>query len=258
MKLEAALKPRGQDVRIANAGHPPPLLLDPGSRPSLLEGGAAPPLGVAAYPGYEEMMVSLAPGSSLVLYTDGLVERSGHSLDDGLARLLQAASLDSPEPEVLCEQLLQRMLSEVSADDVAVLAVQLEPASPRFERVVPAELRALAPLRQSLNLWLSGIGAGGEETYDVLVACGEACTNAIQHAYPPGDASFRVEGSCDEGTLEITISDQGSWRPQAPEAGGLGMQLMEGLMDSVEVSTGAHGSRVTLRRRLGAGPDEGA
>ena len=239
-------------VRISVAGHPPPLLLESESGSGrLVTGEQAPPLGVATYPGYEETVITLGPGSSLVLYTDGLIERPGRSLDEGLERLLAAGIPGTAEPEALCERLLGAMLTDAAADDVAVVAVQLKAAVLEFERVVPADPRALAPLRQSLNLWLNGIGVSADEVYDVLVACGEACTNAIQHAYPPGDATFRVSGVCENGTLEITVSDRGRWRARAPGSGGLGLLLMQGLMDSVDVDTGADGSNVILRRRFG-------
>ena len=71
---------------------------------------------------WPEGEVDLAPGETLVLYTDGLVERRGESLDDGFARLVgTAAALARREPEALADELLIGMLSEDGDDDVAIV-----------------------------------------------------------------------------------------------------------------------------------------
>ncbi|MCS0639479.1 SpoIIE family protein phosphatase [Streptomyces sp. LP05-1] len=76
-------------LRYARAGHPPPLLIgaDGGSR--YLSGALAPPLGPVPFTGYAEEEVPVSDGDTLVLYTDGLIERRGEAMDTGLARLVQ-------------------------------------------------------------------------------------------------------------------------------------------------------------------------
>lgn len=111
----------------ANAGHPPPLVHVPGrgvmaieDRPELILGHSAPPR--------QDHEAWLAPGSTLLLYTDGLVERRGSPLDAGLARLrrtlVRMGDLDLPE---LCDVLLNRLVPGRSEDDVAILALRTSP-----------------------------------------------------------------------------------------------------------------------------------
>jgi serine phosphatase RsbU (regulator of sigma subunit)/anti-sigma regulatory factor (Ser/Thr protein kinase) len=135
----AVLDPDAGQVVLAAAGHPPPLvvgtggcrLVETGRRrilglPSLLDGAGA---GEAAT---EEATVTLGPGELLVLYSDGLVERRGESLADGLDRLRAAAAELAAEPgwaDAPAQRLVDAMLSaSETADDVAVLAVGFVPA----------------------------------------------------------------------------------------------------------------------------------
>jgi PAS domain S-box-containing protein len=123
----AVLAPDARRVTLACAGHLPPVLLAPERAPELLTGGRSLPVGlVDRRVPRAETAVELAPGGGLLLYTDGLVERRGESIDTGLARLL-AAARDSAAPEALTAALLP---PEGSDDDVCVLSVRLrrEPA----------------------------------------------------------------------------------------------------------------------------------
>ncbi|MFN2607179.1 MAG: SpoIIE family protein phosphatase [Acidimicrobiales bacterium] len=118
--------PRQGTVRLANAGHPPPLACGPeGVR--MLEGSQGAMLGTGAAPVAVDAMVELAPGTTLLLYTDGLVERPDRALGDGLAELVAVATRSSHQPEELCEAVLAAMLPRGAdrADDVALLAVRI-------------------------------------------------------------------------------------------------------------------------------------
>lgn len=108
-----------------NAGHPPPLLARPDGRTLLLEDGLAPVLGVD--PGLERTTATmeLPSGSTLLLYTDGLIERPGEDIGRGLTRLRQHATALAREPlAVLRDELLAR-LSDDQHDDIAVLALRV-------------------------------------------------------------------------------------------------------------------------------------
>ncbi|HEY0871159.1 MAG TPA: GAF domain-containing SpoIIE family protein phosphatase [Acidothermaceae bacterium] len=111
-----------REFRVATAGHPPPLVVPadrPGFYPDLPVG---PPLGVHAVAGRSSAVVGLAEGSVLLFYTDGLIERRGESIDEGLERLRCAFSADSPE--AVCRQLAKAMLDDGIQDDVAIVAVR--------------------------------------------------------------------------------------------------------------------------------------
>ncbi len=108
-----------------NAGHLPPLLAQPDGRTLLLEEGHAPILGVDPALARETATVTLPPGATLLLYTDGLVERPGEDIGRGLTRLRQHAAALAREPlAVFRDELLTRM-SDVQNDDVAVLALRV-------------------------------------------------------------------------------------------------------------------------------------
>ena len=152
------------------------------------------PLGARQYPAYEEASIVVGPGDTVVLFTDGLVESPELSLDDGLAQL-RADAVELPrDPDALCAGLLERRFGRESPnDDVALLAVRIDAfGEERMELSLPAEPDSLAYMRRSVARWLKDAGATDDEAYDVLVACGEACANAVAHAYPMGNAAFEV------------------------------------------------------------------
>jgi PAS domain S-box-containing protein len=114
-------------LRWTSAGHPPPLLLPPGGQAQYLEAGQGLVLGapLSTGPSRPNATQSLPPGSTLLLYTDGLIEVPGSDLDTGLDRLRRHALTLAHAPlDTLCDQLLARM-PPGSTDDVALLALRL-------------------------------------------------------------------------------------------------------------------------------------
>ncbi|SOD62956.1 GAF domain-containing protein [Streptomyces zhaozhouensis] len=111
-------------VRWSNAGHPPPLLLVPGRRPRFLDEEPGVPLGVDAGVTRPEHRAELPAGSVLVLYTDGLVEEPGRSLDDGMRTLARVAEARlGGSLEELCEALATECAGD-AGDDIAILALR--------------------------------------------------------------------------------------------------------------------------------------
>jgi PAS domain S-box-containing protein len=238
-------------LRIARAGHPPPLLVDPDGSARLVEEGGGPALGVMPFASYDDVTVDFPPGARIVLYTDGLVERRGESLDRSLDRLVQAARGAPPGAEALAERLLERLLERDADDDAALLVLEAPPRGPRLELDLPADPEALGLVRTHLRRWLLEHGADRDTVADFVVASGEACTNVIEHAYGPGSASFRLEVSHENGDAVVTVRDSGRWRDGAGEHG---TALMRALMDDVTIERGDGGTVVHLRRRIGT-PD---
>jgi anti-sigma regulatory factor (Ser/Thr protein kinase) len=140
-------------------------------------------------------------------------------------------------------------------DDVVVLAVALAPdLGPRLALEVPALPASLATVRRALTRWLCEAGADEVEAYEVLVAVGEATSNAVEHAYGPGGAStVRVTSTRDGDLVRVDVSDDGAWREARGRDRGRGLGMMRGLMDDVQVDTGAGGTRVQMQRRLARG-----
>ena len=113
-------------LRLSNAGHLPPVLRSPDGSVRLLDDGVSLLVGAALGTHREEVEEDLAPGSLLVLYTDGLVEHRGRDLDEGLAAL-RAAVADAPtdSAEAVCDHLLARLTDASLDDDVAILVVRV-------------------------------------------------------------------------------------------------------------------------------------
>jgi serine phosphatase RsbU (regulator of sigma subunit) len=114
-------------VRYALAGHPPPLLLRADGTTELLQQGRSPLLGVDPTEPRAEGEATLCPGDTLIVYTDGLVERPDSSIDAGIARLIdRAAALAARDPQTLADELIAGV-QEPRRDDTAVLCVRLDP-----------------------------------------------------------------------------------------------------------------------------------
>jgi GAF domain-containing protein len=111
----------------SNAGHPPAIVVPPGGGAVALENDEPDLLlGVLAHTDRQESRARLEPGGTLLLYTDGLVERRGESIDEGLATLTEAVDRLSGLPLAqMCDRLLAEMLPEDNDDDVALVAVRL-------------------------------------------------------------------------------------------------------------------------------------
>ena len=244
-------EPSTSTIRLASAGHPPPLAIAPDGSSAYLVHEPCPPLGVMPYLPYVERAARLAPGSTLLLYTDGLIEQRG-SIEAGLARLREAVAGHSGGPESLCDRVTATLLPDGSADDdAAVLALRDVPVTgDRLSLRLPADPDALVLARRTLGNWLTAAHATRKEAYELSVACGEACANAIEHAYPPGDAEFRLDALHDEDGVEITVSDWGRWRERRSENRGRGLELIAALTDTVDVTRTESGTAVKMRRRL--------
>ncbi|SNX97626.1 SpoIIE family protein phosphatase [Geodermatophilus sabuli] len=120
----------GTELRWASAGHPPPLVADPDGTVSVLSRGFGDLLlGVDPTTARREFTAPLPLGATVLLYTDGLVERRDRSVDAGVAHLQrQLAELVGLPLDRLCDELLARMLAGVPQDDVALVALRLQPA----------------------------------------------------------------------------------------------------------------------------------
>jgi hypothetical protein len=129
------------------AGHPPPLLLRARGGAELLGGTPWPPLGVTAPADAEVPTVILHPGDTVLLYTDGVIERRGESLAVGLERLRAAGGeLGDLVPEDLCDALLEAIVpSDDQADDVAIVAIRMvEPVPAEIDLTIPTGSAAAA------------------------------------------------------------------------------------------------------------------
>jgi serine phosphatase RsbU (regulator of sigma subunit)/anti-sigma regulatory factor (Ser/Thr protein kinase) len=246
------LDPENETVRMVSAGHPPPLVIAPDGSAYYLPATGGIALGVSRGARYREHEAPLPSGSTIVLYTDGVIEVRGETLDAGLDRLRRTAEAGHESVDALCDAVIERMVADGRpADDVALLAAHLTPLDDRLLTRWPAQSEALAEIRHLLRRWLRRQGADDDETYDITVACQEACANAVEHAYAPGDEAFEVEAVRVGPAVEISVRDHGQWRRARGSHRGRGLPMMESLMDSVHVQHTPEGTVVVMRRTLG-------
>lgn len=262
----AVLDPRTGTLEVAASGHPPPFVVTAAGTARWIDVAAGAPLGIgaaAATPTVDR----LDPGDVLVLYTDGLVERPGCPLDEGLLALARTAVAaghetvedDATVPTAQVDRIAALTVERMSwtggglADDVTLLAVArtTEPAEP-FTLELPTDPRSLRTLRRGLGAWLDAVGVGEDDAVALVHAAGEAATNAVEHAYtePPADGvGARVSAALDDGgRVTLTVADSGRWRaaPDDADGRGRGLMMMRGLVDRVDVATGPAGTAVTM------------
>ncbi|WP_346433884.1 SpoIIE family protein phosphatase [Nonomuraea composti] len=116
----------GWRLRWTNAGHPPPLLIEENGRTRYLEEASSMLLGTGFAPARKDAVVELPPRSTLLFYTDGLIESPTHSLDDGLDRLREEAAALTRHPlSTYCDRLLSRVRPADNDDDVAMLTLRV-------------------------------------------------------------------------------------------------------------------------------------
>jgi PAS domain S-box-containing protein len=251
----AVIEPDVGRLRFVNAGHPPPLLVPARGTAQLLE-GVTPPLGVSDLPVHPETVVDFPPGSAVVLYTDGLVERRGEGVDTGLRRLLSAAGGSRDGLEALRERVVDSCLGPSSGDDdVTALFVRAEDElGPSARFTLSPDRDALGALRRMLRRWLTEAGASPDDVAAVTMAANEAWENAIEHAhaFAPVPISVAFERRGDE--VFVTTHDVGGTAPgESDPDRGRGLALMQALMDEASFSFGGrYGGSVVLRRHLGA------
>ena len=238
---------------IVCAGHPPPLLRAPGGTVAYVETQGAAPLGAWPHTTYTATRITIEPGSLLVLYTDGLVERRGSSLDVGLSHLrdkLAATPLEAAD--AVCEELLTVAGEDTTlTDDIAVLVVRTlagTAASLRVEH--PADPGAVRSVRRELDRLLRSAGATDQEAYDIVTSSAEACSNAVQHAYGLDGGTFQLAAHVHEREVSVHVIDHGHWRRPMKSEGGRGLLLIRGLMDDLEVRRSREGTHVIMRKRL--------
>jgi PAS domain S-box-containing protein len=246
-------------ITWVNAGHLPPLAVTSDGIARVLDGPSSVPLGVMSYPAYEAAETEMPLGGTVLLYTDGLVERPGELLDRGLDRLAAAVRGERVGPERLCDHVLEQLMPAAGAsDDVALLALCSPRLSDSFQIELGSEPGELAALRALLRRWLRQGDGDETDVAEILTATGEAAANAIEHGGSiAGGPPFEVAGRLDGDDVEIVVSDSGGWRERQRSEGGRGLVLMRALMDSVEVDAGADGTTITMRRRLASQPVSG-
>ncbi|MFF9201591.1 SpoIIE family protein phosphatase [Streptomyces sp. NPDC014986] len=243
---------------FANAGHLPPVLVEPGEPALMLDVPPGLPLGVGGEP-FEEVEVELPEGALLALYTDGLVESRDHPLDEGLEAFVGALT-DPARPsagpggttaalradthrnlEDVCDHVLHTLDTHHGEDDIALLMARVQglPAESVGDWTLPREPRSVGRAREYARAQLLSWDMEPlVDTTELLVS--ELVTNALRY----GEGEIRLRLLLDR-TLVCEVWDSGLVQPRRRRArdtdeGGRGLQLV-GLLSA------AWGSRRTPR-----------
>ncbi|MFJ9908078.1 SpoIIE family protein phosphatase [Streptomyces sp. NPDC101152] len=228
---------------LARAGHPLPALVHPDGTVEHPELPAGPPLGLGGLP-FETIDLHLAAGTSLVLYTDGLIEGTNRDIAAGLDLLSSTLAHPGRSPEETCDAALAALLPAHQNDDIALLVARTRIMAP--DRIVgwdiPADFSAVAVARADVSRQLAewGLEEAGFVTELIL---SELITNAIRYATEP----IRVRLIFDS-SLICEVSDASSTSPHlrqavADDEGGRGLFLVAQLADR-------WGTRYTARGKV--------
>jgi len=260
------------DLEYVTAGHPPPLVLDVSTDESgrYLEPSGAGPLGSGgggdtAGGDLTVGRARLDEGEIVVLYTDGIVELPGRTPSQGTIELTREARravrnvllpIDSPAhaAERIATQVIQT-LTRVSGyrDDITLLAAQrTDRKAPLLVRLVAEDI-ASAVAREALRSWLHPLAARVGDVDVLLHAVTELVDNVADHAYGRDGGLVEVTAHLrDDGVVEIVVHDHGRWarRPATTEGRGLGLAMVRGLVDDLEVTRNDDGTTATVRHRL--------
>ncbi|MCW2740162.1 MAG: anti-sigma-factor antagonist [Blastococcus sp.] len=256
-------------LRYAAAGHPAPLVVAADGGTSFLPVTPRPPLG--SVPGTVTPVAEhvLTHGSTLVLFSNGVVAGTEPEPVRALAHLADVARTVLQVPGALEADASAGLAAAVAEgvrrpeglpDDVAVLVAHRREAGQEPLRLELLALPAALPgVRRRLGAWLAGLGMGEQDRVGVMVAVGEACANAAEHAYrgsEPGPMWVSAQVDVD-GVLTVRVRDEGTWRPPDRDPGdrGRGLLIMRQLVDGVVLEEQDQGTAVTLNLRLRRRPD---
>jgi PAS domain S-box-containing protein len=247
----AVLTPDTGELVYSSAGHPPAIMVHADGTTAMLDGGRGLPLAIRPDRSRPEARVTMPARATLLLYTDGLIERRGSSIDDGMAR---AADLVQDGRSQALDEVADHLMSRLEPaggypDDVAMLLYrQPAPLAMNFA----ADVSHLAPGRAALRSWLTKAGVEPDQIQDVLIAAGEAVANAIEHGHrdrPEGTISLRATAVVDG--LQVTVTDAGAWKREVADSNrGRGIFLMRCLMEDLSIQSNDAGTTVHMYARI--------
>jgi serine phosphatase RsbU (regulator of sigma subunit)/anti-sigma regulatory factor (Ser/Thr protein kinase) len=247
------LDPETGELVYSSAGHPPPILVHADGATRMLDDGHTIALGVRPNWVRPEGHVTMPARATLLLYTDGLVERRRSALEVGLDHLAstvqhgRGSALDE-----LADQIMSGLAPSGGYQDDVVLLLYRQPEP--LELNFPAHASQLAPTRNALRRWLTRVKVDSEQSMDVLVAAGEAVANAIEHGHrhsPEGMINLSATALTDQ--VQVIVTDTGTWKPADPVGQsnrGRGITLMRALMHAVSIDSGTAGTTVRLSARI--------
>ncbi|NUT38243.1 MAG: SpoIIE family protein phosphatase [Hamadaea sp.] len=265
-------------VRLCNAGHPSPVLAAPDGVRLITDHG--PLLGIDLGDAAETEF-TLAPGATVVLYTDGLIERRTRTLDSGFDRIAAACAHIEPDLEDFASRLLEEVGPSTADDDIAMVAIRrhgtgafdselpneavmeriFEYGTPLTDGATPPPdgagreitLDALVGLRRLAATACDDAGLPRENREDFVLAVNELLTNVLKH----GGGAGRMWLWSDAGWLYCKVTDDGpgvsgpleragAVRPDQAALTGRGFWLIRRLIGRMRIRSGPSGTAVTI------------
>jgi serine phosphatase RsbU (regulator of sigma subunit)/anti-sigma regulatory factor (Ser/Thr protein kinase) len=222
----------GRVLCWSNAGHPPPVLIEADGTARLL--GDIPDLLLGLDPETDraEHRLEVAAGCTVLLYTDGLIERRGASLDDGLAWLVGACGELADLPaDRFCDELLALLPADVE-DDVALLAVHVLPGA-GDELVLPRDPASVPVARDHVRTACRAASMAADVCDSAVLMASEVVTNAVIH----GRGRVRLQVTAERDRVVVEVADDSIATPAVRHAGedatgGRGMAIVELLADA--------------------------
>lgn len=245
--IYGVIDPERSTFRYSCAGHPSPALAPFLGRARYLEGGGIP-LGVERDAQFPSREVSLLPFSTLLLYTDGLIEFD-RNLERESARLLDA--LNARVHDMSSDgagALVRNVLNNRQIDDIAVLAATIFPLQPiPIEIKLPASPSSATIVRRFVSRYARVAQLGAERSFDLVIAVGEAVANAVEHAYRGGEGAFVLRLDYRGGEVIGEVEDVGTWREGRPNPErGRGLSILRAATRRFELHRGSGGTTVTF------------
>jgi PAS domain S-box-containing protein len=250
----AILDTRAETLTYSSAGHVPALLAAPESRPQQLTDASSVPLAVHNDEPRPQGVAALAAGSTLLLYTDGLVERRDLSIDAGIARVTEMLTQTIELPiDAVADAMLDRLAPALGYDDDVAIVLYRHPGSALVieNAAIPVWL---SDIRRRFADWLRCQNVPESLAADIVLVVNEACSNSAEHAYrgrEPG--TMRVEATLDDNHIHVRVTDSGSWKtpPADPGTRGRGLLLMRTLSERVDIDGTAEGTNIGMRFAFG-------
>lgn len=234
-------------LRYASAGHPPPVLLSDGKAHLLPAGGLL--LGLGTNPASGDYWVTLSPGTTCFLYTDGLLEYD-RDVIAGERALLAAVETIAAKGDCGAEALHREIFADaINTDDCATLTLQRpERVDLSSEHLGFSALPMCAPLaRHAVRYFCTRNGVSEDRSFEILTAVGEAIANAIEHGDRDAERPFTIDLHADDDAVVASIESNGHWRPfNAREERGRGIPIMRWCSSGFEISSAHDRTRITL------------
>ena len=216
-----------------------------------VEPSGAGPLGSDT--GFPVRTEILDVGDSILLYTDGLIERPGRPLGASTAEFADLAAnivggaggfvIDAPTRPIdrICSETLELLLRSTGySDDVTLLAAQRRTPPPPLHMTLDATIHAARAVRARLREWLAEIGADADDISDVVHAISEFVENAVEHGYGTevSDGVVVEASLAGDGNLHASVIDHGTWKDyrEGEQGRGRGLAMAEALVSQAHVT----------------------